>query len=197
MAEGNLTPEAREKVAKIRKSSQRRIARWRRELEKRVSSEKRRRRQRIAAVKAKGVLVPDLAVDFVAKWEGWLPVAYQDMGGVWTIGYGHTGPDVKPGMSISHKEGLRLLAEDMAGAAKAVAENVKVSLSVRQRSALISFTFNCGPGALAESTLLRRVNAKATPGEIREAFLMWVKVGGQTVQGLVNRREAEAALFNK
>jgi lysozyme len=61
-------------------------------------------------------------------------------------------------------------------------------------AALIDFTFNLGTGALAGSTLRKRVNAgrwQDVPFELRK----WVKAGGRTLRGLTIRREAEAALI--
>jgi lysozyme len=139
------------------------------------------------------------AAEFVARWEGFNPHAYLDTIAnppIWTVGYGHTG-GVKSYDAITKKQALGLLQRDLRSAASAVDKCVTRKLSVNQRAALISFTFNCGPGALAQSTLLDRVNAHASASDIRAAFLMWTKAGGQTVQGLVNRRTAEADLYLK
>lgn len=140
------------------------------------------------------------AARFVSKWEGFVPRAYLDTiasPDVWTIGFGHTGADVRPGQTISRKKALKLLESDLRASYEAVDRLVTVRLSVNETAALVSFTFNCGAGALAESTLLKRVNQHASGESIRAAFLMWVKAGGVTVPGLVNRRSAEADLFNR
>lgn len=137
------------------------------------------------------------AAKFVSHWEGFLPHAYLDtiaVPNVYTIGFGHTG-DVKAGDTITKKAALKLLARDLRDSYDTVDSLVTRSLSVPEKAALCSFTFNCGPGALAESTLLRRVNAHSSPDLIRDAFLMWVFAGGVKVPGLVNRRMAEAHLY--
>lgn len=72
--------------------------------------------------------------------------------------------------------------------------NVKVPLSQGQFDALTSFTFNLGAGALASSTLLKKLNAGDCAGAQKE-FGRWVHAGGEVLQGLVRRRAAEAKLF--
>jgi len=137
------------------------------------------------------------AARFVAKWEGFLATAYLDTiasPAVWTIGYGHTGPDVRPGQRISKARALALLAKDLRFAARAVARCIHVPLTARQRIALISLAFNCGPGAVDGSTLQRELNA----GHYRRAadcFLDWVHADGEVIEGLVNRRKAERWMF--
>lgn len=132
----------------------------------------------------------------IASFEGFRPQPYQDSVGVWTIGYGHThgvGPNSRP---VTKAEALALLQADAADAATAVRDLVDVHLTQNQLDALISFTFNLGAGALAESTLLKRLNKGDYRGARRE-FGKWVLAGGVRLQGLVRRRHAEAALFAK
>jgi lysozyme len=135
------------------------------------------------------------AARFIAKWEGFLPNAYLDTiasPAVWTIGYGHT--PAQPGERWSRAKALRVLAADCRSASQAVAEYIDVPLTVRQRMALISFTFNCGPGALAASTLRRRLNARDYYRAGNE-LLRWDKAGGVSVWGLTRRRRAERRMF--
>jgi hypothetical protein len=72
----------------------------------------------------------------------------------------------------------------------------RIQLNVRFgiNDALVSFSYNCGSGALAKSTLLKCVNAGDFQGAARQ-FVMWNKSQGVIVLGLVRRRTAEAALF--
>lgn len=137
------------------------------------------------------------AARFVAKWEGLLLTAFLDTiasPAVWTIGYGHTGPDVHAGQTISRARALELLTQDLRSAARAVRDNIHVKLSVRQRIALISLAFNCGPGAVSGSTLQRKLNARDYKGAADE-FLKWSHAGGVVVQGLLNRRREERWMF--
>lgn len=139
-----------------------------------------------------------LAVDFIKEAEGLRLEAYQDSAGVWTIGYGHTGNDVKRGMAIEAERAEVLLARDIAWAVDEVDHSVTVPLTTEQDAALVSLVFNIGSGAFRSSTVLRRLNAGDYEGAA-EAILMWNKItrGGKKVvsKGLVNRRERERALF--
>lgn len=131
----------------------------------------------------------------IKQWEGLRTDAYKCPGDVWTIGYGHT-RTARPGMSINPSEAEALLKLDLVDAQEAVERLVKVPLSDHQFAAMVSFTFNLGAGNLAKSTLLRRLNAgeyDAVPTELAK----WVNAGGKRLQGLVNRRAAEAGLWAK
>ena len=89
----------------------------------------------------------------------------------------------------------RLLAEDLAEFEKYVDNLVDVPLTQNQFDALVAWTFNLGPTNLSESTLLKKLNAgdyDSVPSEMKR----WNKAGGEVLEGLVRRREAEAALFN-
>ena len=128
--------------------------------------------------------------------KGYHLVAEEDPGGLLTIGYGHTGKDVYEGMTITEKQAEQYLISDLSGSAKAVARLVKVSLSQKQKDALMSFTFNLGEGALAKSTLLRRLNAGESPNTVaREELPKWCKCKEEVLNGLVRRRAAEVAFF--
>jgi lysozyme len=75
-----------------------------------------------------------------------------------------------------------------------VRRSVKVQLTQWQFDALTSFTYNCGSGALASSTLLKKVNAKDFDGAALE-FHKWNRGGGKVLPGLVRRRASESLLF--
>jgi lysozyme len=184
--------------AEIRKASQARIRRWQRQLQDKIASEKRRRRKAIAELLAVDGL-SERGARFIAFWEGCRLVAYEDplVPGLLTIGCGHTGPDVKPGMSISFKEAMRLLQADAEYVDEMLDDALEVKLTEERRDATISIGFNIGINGLRSSTLLKRINSGASGELIRDAFLMWVKANGVFVQGLANRRRAEALLFNR
>ena len=136
-------------------------------------------------------------LELIKRFEGCRLTAYKPVPNerYWTIGWGHYGPDVKPGMMISQDRADALLVQDCQGAADAVdrASNCPVTtmLNANQRDALISFTFNCGVGNLR--TLCRNRSLS----QICEAMALYNKGnGGQVLQGLVRRRKAEQALFN-
>ena len=133
-------------------------------------------------------------LNHIKSHEGLRTTAYRDPVGVLTIGYGHTGPDVKPGQKITEAQAEALLRKDVAWAENAVRKNVKVPLTQGQFDALTSFTFNCGAGALQKSTLLKKLNAGDYAGAQAE-FGKWVHGGGKVLPGLVRRRNEEAQMF--
>lgn len=137
---------------------------------------------------------PALAAPFVSSWEGCRLTAYQDVAGVWTIGYGHTGPDVFSGLVIAPELAVEYLREDLARHAGAVAGAVRVKVTENQFVALLSLVFNIGPAAFKRSSVLRNLNNKATT-QAAESFKLWRKAGGKVVSGLVRRRAAESKLF--
>jgi lysozyme len=144
--------------------------------------------------------VNDEGLKLIKVSEGLRLGAYKDAVGVWTIGYGHTSaagdPRVMPGQKITKDQADQILKRDVYEFARGVANTVKVPLSDNQFSALVSFAYNVGLGALKKSSVLKAVNAgqfNKVPG----ALSLWVKADGQTLPGLVKRRAAEAALFMK
>lgn len=126
--------------------------------------------------------------------EGLRLTAYRDAGGVLTIGYGHTGPDVSEGDRISEYWANELLEEDVAHTAVAVKE-LKVARTEGQLDALVSLAFNIGIEALKQSTLLKVIRAHGSKNEIRREFRRWVYCKGKVLPGLVKRREWESRRF--
>jgi GH24 family phage-related lysozyme (muramidase)/co-chaperonin GroES (HSP10) len=127
------------------------------------------------------------------SFEGLRLQAYQDPVGIWTIGYGTTS-GVRPGMVITEAEAEALLRRDLNRFEAAVADLVKVPLNDDQFSALVSFTYNVGEGALASSTLLRLLNQRDYSGAA-DQLLRWNRAGGVELAGLTRRRRAERSLF--
>lgn len=142
--------------------------------------------------------ISDAGLELIIRFEGLRLEAYKDPVGIWTIGCGHTGPDVRSGLKISRARAMQLLREDVREAEDAVNRLVQAPLNQAQFDALSSFAFNAGGGALGASTLLRRLNAGDQRGAQGE-FAKWVKgtIGGRkvTLPGLVRRRAAEAQMF--
>ncbi|NHQ81610.1 lysozyme [Chromobacterium vaccinii] len=133
-------------------------------------------------------------ISLIKQFEGVRLTAYQDMVGVWTIGYGHTGPEVKAGMTITQQQAEQLLATDLQTFETGVGKAVTVPLSANQFSALVSFSYNLGLGNLRSSTLLRLLNQGDYAGAGAQ-FPRWNRAGGQEVVGLTRRRQAEQSLF--
>ncbi|OVE49469.1 lysozyme [Chromobacterium violaceum] len=134
-------------------------------------------------------------ISLIKQFEGLRLAAYQDMVGVWTIGYGHTGPDVKAGLIITQQQADQLLAADLEKFETGVGQLVAVPLNANQFAALVSFSYNLGLGNLRSSTLLRLLNQGDYAGAAAQ-FPRWNRAGGQVVAGLTRRRLAEQALFN-
>ncbi|MFK7888037.1 MAG: LysM peptidoglycan-binding domain-containing protein [Gammaproteobacteria bacterium] len=154
--------------------------------------------QQTGGATGEGTAAADLSlsqdgVDLIKSFEGLRLNSYQDSGGVWTIGYGHTS-GVGPGQTITQAQADSFLRQDVQWAENAVRDNVDVPLTQNQFDALVSFTFNVGAGAFAGSTLLRNLNAGDYAGA-QEQFGRWVNADGQRLEGLVRRRGDEAALF--
>lgn len=147
----------------------------------------------------------------IASFEGFVPRPYNDSADNATVGYGHlihagpvTDADRTAYAGWTADRYLTLLRADAANAERAVNQSLKVSLGVipsrRQAryDALVSLAFNIGGGAFAGSTLMRVINQKAAPRDwssIGPLWIGWDHDGGKVVQGLLNRRQREFAIF--
>jgi GH24 family phage-related lysozyme (muramidase) len=132
-------------------------------------------------------------LELIKSSEGCVLYTYDDGVGVPTIGYGHT-EGVEWGQTITQSEAEELLKQDLNYFEKEVTRLVTVPLNNNQFSALVSFTFNVGTGALAESTLLRFLNQGDYIGASQQ-FGRWVNGGGKEMAGLIFRRSLERELF--
>ncbi len=132
--------------------------------------------------------------ELIKKWEALKLEAYLPTpNDVWTIGWGHT-HTTKRGMKITKAEAQALFDRDIAWAERAVNTKVKVPLTQNQFDALVSFVFNVGETAFANSTMLRKLNAGDYQGAANE-FPRWNKQKGQVLRGLVRRRAEEMEIF--
>lgn len=133
----------------------------------------------------------------IREFEGKRLTAYRDAVGIWTVGFGHTGPDVHEGMMITEAEADAFLREDVKDAERCVNKYVTdIALLQCQFDALVSFVFNLGCGALRRSTLLQCLLDGDDDAAARE-FIKWNRAGGQVLAGLTRRREAEAEMFRR
>jgi lysozyme len=125
--------------------------------------------------------------------------AYPDPGSggdPWTIGWGSTGPDIKPGTVWTQAQCDARLASHVDDFAAGVAKAVGAApTSQNQFDALVSFAYNVGLGNLNSSTLLKKHKAGDFAGAAAE-FPKWNKASGKVLPGLVKRRAAEAALYS-
>ena len=143
--------------------------------------------------------IPQCGLDLIKSFEKCRLEAYQDEKGVWTIGYGHI-KAVKQGDTCTQEQADAWLAEDAATAWHAIVVNVKVPLTANEGGALLSWTFNTGCEAFAESTLLTILNSgnyQGVPAQMNKWVWLTMPDGTKKISnGLVNRRKAEAALWS-
>jgi len=139
--------------------------------------------------------INDEGLRIIKQFEGLRLRAYLCPAHVWTIGYGHTGPDVHQGAQIDEARAEDLLRADLARVEQGVAHMTRgLGLNENQFSALVSFAYNVGLAALRTSKLLRKIHDEDFFGAGLE-FPRWNKAGGRVLPGLVERRAAERALF--
>lgn len=136
---------------------------------------------------------------FIKEREGRRLEAYKDPVGVWTIGYGHTGDDVRAGMKITQAEADRLFDIDLSRFERELNDMLRVNgitnLTQGQFDALLSFAYNLGLTKLRGSTLWHKVKANPNDPTIPSEFERWVYAGGVILRGLELRRAAEAAIW--
>lgn len=138
--------------------------------------------------------INDRGLGLIKRFEGLKLEAYLCPAGVPTIGYGHTGPEVKLGMVVSEVGAEALLKVDLGKFERGVSSAVKVLITEDQFSALVSFSYNVGLGNFESSSLLRFLNNKQF-GKAADEFPKWNKARGMILPGLVRRRAAEQELF--
>lgn len=140
-------------------------------------------------------------VAFIKRWEGLRLATYLCEAGVPTIGYGHTGRDVRDRMTITEPDAEMLLCQDLARFERGV-DAMLPGLHQHRFDAVVSLAFNIGLGNITGSTLVRKVKAGDYKGAA-EQFDVWrmvtIHIGGKPVKtispGLVKRRAAERAMF--
>lgn len=133
-------------------------------------------------------------LELIKRHEGCRLTAYKCPAGVWTIGYGHTGGDVTPGMTITTRRAEELLIEDIRWAEDAV-NRESLRLNQNQFDALVSFVYNVGAGNFRSSTLLKMLRVNPDSLNIRTELNKWCKAKGSTLPGLALRRKQEAELY--
>lgn len=144
---------------------------------------------------------------FIRKWEDYAAKPYQDLGGVWTWGFGHArvGHEPMP-TTISMIDALALWKRDMAPFVAMANHAITHPLSQNQFDMFISILENVGPGVPKlkdgvillkngkKSTLLTQINKGAFDLAAAE-FPKWDLCSGHPIRGLLNRRNAEKAIF--
>ena len=144
------------------------------------------------------------------QWEGCILFAYDDANdqpvkpgqqvhGTITIGYGHTGTDVFPGLVWSQDQADEALQHDVSATSNQITPLIKVNLSDNQFSAFVCFAFNIGIAGFAGSSALAFAN-RGDFADVPAHIMLWNKttINGHTVvsAGLTKRRQAECDLWS-
>lgn len=142
--------------------------------------------------------ISQAGLQLIKNFEGCQLTAYKPVPWekFWTIGYGHYGPDVKQGQTITQAQADKMLIDDMVRYESYVNNPAYVPLTAQlnqnQFDALVSFCYNCGQGSLQKLCQKGRNLA-----QIAAKLPEYNKAGGKVLNGLVRRRKAEQELFNK
>jgi len=146
-------------------------------------------------------------VEFIHGFETCGLTAYPDPGSKdgkpWTIGWGHTGPEVVKGLKWTQEQADQAFLKDTASTVAGVNLLVTTPLTQGQFDAIVSFAYNVGldidadtiAEGLGDSTLLRKLNSGDYAGA-RAEFAKWNKNDGKVMLGLRRRRYGEQLLFD-
>jgi len=136
-------------------------------------------------------------LDLLKSFEKCVLSSYKDQGGVWTIGWGHTGPEVVEGMVVTPEQANAILEADLEHRAYPLEEYLRVEVTDNQYSALCCLVYNIGLGAFRTSSVLKAINANWSDSTVLDMWRRWDKVHGEVSKGLDNRRQAEIELWGK
>ena len=140
------------------------------------------------------------ALPVIVRFEGFRSRPYMCSAGVWTVGLGSTryldGQPVRPtDPPITREHAYALAIEQLRRDYLPAVLRLCPGIDNYDRLAgVLSFTYNCGVGALRASTLRRRINAGDWLGAQVE-MRKWVRGGGGILPGLVTRRAVEAGML--
>lgn len=132
-------------------------------------------------------------VKLIADFEGFRATAYQDVVGVWSIGYGFT-KGVQKGDKITRAAADARLRQELDEYEQGVTRACKIEPNQNQFDALVCFAFNVGVAGMSRSSVIKAHNREDYQAAAR-AFGLWNKAGGKVWPGLTRRRAAESALY--
>ena len=132
-------------------------------------------------------------ISLIKSFEGCELSAYRCSADVPTIGYGHTA-GVSDGDTCTLEEAEEMLSDDLVEFENYVKKYVETDLEQNQFDSLVAWGYNLGPKNLSESTMLKELNA-GNLEEVPRQMKRWNRAGGQVLDGLIRRREAESRLF--
>lgn len=131
----------------------------------------------------------------IKKFEGLRLHAYRCPADILTIGYGHTGPDVHEGQTLTEAQAEALLKQDLAKFEELVGSLLwGADTTSNQFSAMVALTYNIGAGHFKASSVLSH-HRERRYAQAASSFKLWNKGGGHVLPGLVARRAAEQALY--
>lgn len=135
-------------------------------------------------------------IDLIKSFESCRLTAYQDTGGLWTIGWGHKSQTIHAGDTITQAQADAYMLSDVRECALTVSRLISGSIVLTQGQfdACVSFAYNVGTGRFQNSTLLKKIKSGDMAGAADE-FLKWNEVAKKVVAGLTRRRKAERELF--
>ncbi|AGX43276.1 XkdQ/YqbQ family protein [Clostridium saccharobutylicum] len=143
--------------------------------------------------------VSDQLVEFIKGWEGYYSTAYDDGGGVMTIGYGTTDPSKVAQGTCTESEATEWLKNeinDKASELKSHLESASISLTQNQYDACADFCYNAGFGGLQKSGLWDFAIGKTSKSS-SEAWNVYLHdAKGHYLVGLKKRRDAEQAIWD-
>jgi lysozyme len=139
-----------------------------------------------------------LAVKLIQQFEGCKLRAYPDPGtggDPWTIGWGSTGSDIRPGTVWTQAQADDRMKDDIAHFGRGVLSQIgDAPADAHQIAAMVSLAYNIGLGNFAKSSVLRMHKAGDYAGA-QASFGAWNKAAGKVMAGLTRRRAVEAALY--
>ena len=128
-------------------------------------------------------------MELIKFFEGYSETAYQDTGGVWTIGYGST-KGVKEGDKITLEQANELLKKDLIDAEMRVKNATQnIILTTNEYQALVSLAYNLRSFEKLASYLPDREKFK------KKMLLYSSDIKGNPLKGLKIRRICERLLF--
>lgn len=142
--------------------------------------------------------ISDNGLQFKKAWEKFRGTAYKATKNekYWTIGWGHTGPDVYGGQKITEGQGLLLLNRDMQWAVKAVDEVAHPSLTQAQFDAVVDLVYNAGAGVIAATTGTGKALRSGDIVTLRAKLALFINQNGKPLLGLRRRTAGRLALFD-
>ena len=122
--------------------------------------------------------------------------AYQDSGGIWSIGFGHT-HGVKKGDTCTREQAIFWLTQDMDNVENWL-NNQKFNINQNQFDSLCDFTYNCGIGHFILWGLPVLIKKNPNDPEIGIEIMKHNHDAHGTVQpGLTRRRQRNINLYFK